>query len=219
MPKPITIKGRVTDGREPTPTFLRNLLSALGHWAGKDCEVTVKSRTRSLSANAFYWGVVLPAVKEVVERWGYDLEPQDIHDKMMKPWFLPARVVEVPSKEDPAVVVEETIYGSTRTDEHTFADFIWKIEHHPPFVEGGLFIERPEGKLSGRTIHEPGGTKITFADPAKAEPMSDEPYAEPAGAHAGDGPGPIHSEAEARWAASLGMDEISEMFANQPEGR
>lgn len=177
MPKPVTIYGAVGDDKAPSKSLSANLARALGLWAGQVVEVTVKSKPRSISANNYYWGVVVEAVTAFVNERGYNLQPQDVHEKMLKPWFLPARVVEVPSRDDLAAFESATVYGTTRTDSYTFAQFVDDIRNHPPFAAEGLYIPEPNERLTGRTIHEPGGTRVTFADGSRsrAEAPDDAP--------------------------------------------
>lgn len=169
MPKPLTIPGHVNADGTPSGVLERNVTNALRLWADSDVQVTVSSRGRSINANSYYWGVVLEHVTAFLNAAGYTLEKQDTHD-MLKRWFLPARVVEVPSMERLDTVETVTAYGSTRTDSFTFAEYVNKIREHEPFARDGLYIPEPNEKVTGRTIHEPGGGKVTFRDPKEPAP-------------------------------------------------
>lgn len=42
-------------------------------------EIYRKRKTRSLSQNAYYWKVVIPAIKEMMEEFGNDLDDEETH--------------------------------------------------------------------------------------------------------------------------------------------
>lgn len=178
MPKPISINGRVSADGTPSGALERNIQGALRLWPDGDVKVTVASRDRSNSANGYYWAVVVDEVWRFFVSRGFAVEVQDTHDTL-KRWFLPARVIEVPSADGLDVVETITVYGSTRTDSFTFAEYVNKIRDHEPFARAGLYIPEPNEKVTGRTIHEPGGGKVTFRDPKTPAPEP-EPLRRPA---------------------------------------
>lgn len=172
MPKPIKFSGRVADDGTPSARLLDAFQKACARFAGREVTSELKDKLRSNSANAYYWGVVVDAVQDLFREMGYPLTPDQVHE-WLKRTFLGTTVIEEPDPSDLAVVVTREVVGSTRTDAWTFQDYVMAIETHEPFVEAGLFIE-PSGKLRGRTIHEPGGTKVTFRDPKAEAPEADE---------------------------------------------
>lgn len=180
MPKPIKFRGRVQDNGEPTKALLSNFLNAVRTFAGREVVNETTDALRSLSANNHYWGFVVPPVQALFTDCGWPLSKDDTHD-WLKREFLGVHVIEIPSSDLRASRTREVV-GTTRTDAWTFQDYVMAIQSHPPFVEAGLFIPEPEGKLRGRTIHEPGGTKITFAAESRAQNMADE-YLESEAAH------------------------------------
>lgn len=61
---------------------------ALQRWEGKrvSLKLSEAKKRRSISQNAYYWGVVVPAVQGLLEQHGNTYEPEEIHE------FLKARV-------------------------------------------------------------------------------------------------------------------------------
>ena len=172
--KPLTVPGRILPDGNPSPALVNNVTNALRTFAPRGdgdgyVEVEIRPRRRSLSANNYYWGAVVPAVRELFASFGWDLTPDQTHD-WLKRTFLGVTVIEVPSADLTEVVPREVV-GTTRTDAWTFAEYVEAIKRHEPFAEAGLFIAEPDGqKVTGRTIHEPGGTKVTFRDPSTEPP-------------------------------------------------
>lgn len=86
-------------------------------------ELTRCREQRTLSQNAYYWGVVLPAVAEgIMEAWGEQLDPEEIHD-FLKQRFLTKPVVNRNTGE----VTGETTHSTTALDTSAFAGYLDKI--------------------------------------------------------------------------------------------
>lgn len=202
MPRPIKFTGRVREDGTPSKACYNNWLASLQPFAGREVQCETRDGLRSNSANNYYWGFVVPPVQRLFNEAGYALTDNETHD-WLKREFLGVRMIEVPSADLQTVEVREVV-GSTRTDAWTFSDYVAAIQAHEPFVEQGLFIPEPEGKLRGRTIHEPGGTKLTFPE-AREEP---EPAPET------DEHGQTAVERATSQALAMGLDDISSLFSN-----
>jgi hypothetical protein len=97
MKKELKLYSRVTNGKLSDGVAL-TLCNAIEDMEGKNLIITVKeqSKRRSERQNAFYWGVVIPAVKGLFEAAGTTCTPEDVHcylkehvGGMMKIIFLP----------------------------------------------------------------------------------------------------------------------------------
>lgn len=75
----------VTAGRIPVH-ISQNLRSALDKLNGKTAKITIqeKRKTRSLSQNAFYFGVVIPAVQHMFFEAGQSADEQTIHEYLKR---------------------------------------------------------------------------------------------------------------------------------------
>ncbi|MEM6286613.1 MAG: hypothetical protein AAF845_05610 [Bacteroidota bacterium] len=173
MPKPTKWKGQVADDGTPSTALRRAWEASLQPFQGRTVAGETNDGTRSNSANNYYWGFVVEPVRELFTRHGWALDKKQVH-RWLKREFLGVTPVEVPSADLAECVVIE-VEGTTRTDAWTFAEYVLAIQTHEPFIESGLFIEdAPEG-MRGRTIHEPGGTKVTFRDPNADDTEAVEP--------------------------------------------
>ncbi len=83
--KRVEIYSRVTGGKLEKQAELNEALKA---HEGKDVRITLerKRKRRSLNQNAYYFGVVLPAVCELLTDYGNDVDIEETH------YFLKAEV-------------------------------------------------------------------------------------------------------------------------------
>jgi hypothetical protein len=89
MAKAYTFTARVEEGRLKVSLRALELLRAAVHgWQRCPVTVTIEKQhaTRSLNANAYYWGVI---VQHIAEHTGYT--PEETHD-VLKTMFLPKRL-------------------------------------------------------------------------------------------------------------------------------
>ena len=85
----ITVSGSVTNGHLP-PDIVSSIRNALHNLEGKIARITIErqKKRRSLNQNAFYWGVVIPCVVEVLEDYGNEADADMAHE-VAKHCFLP----------------------------------------------------------------------------------------------------------------------------------
>lgn len=80
MTKELEFFSRVTNGKlaEGVSLTLRELITKM---EGKNLVITVKEqgKRRSDRQNAFYWGVVIPLIKQLFEDAGTTCAPEDVH--------------------------------------------------------------------------------------------------------------------------------------------
>jgi hypothetical protein len=69
------VNGHLSDGAE------LQFLAELSHHEGKDICITVerKRKKRSLNQNAYYWKVVIPIVRAMLEDYGNELDDEETH--------------------------------------------------------------------------------------------------------------------------------------------
>ena len=112
------INGRISEG---VSLSIRDVIQKS---EGKNLIITIKEqgKQRSSQQNAFYWGVVIPAVKELFEAAGTTCTPEDVHcylkehvGGMMKIIFLPDG--------SRRAIVESSIKLSTKE----FEDYMEKV--------------------------------------------------------------------------------------------
>jgi len=74
------VYSRITNGHLSEEAELR-FLTILATNEGKDCRVTVerKRKQRSMSQNAYYFGVVIPLVQAMLVDYGNDVDPEEVH--------------------------------------------------------------------------------------------------------------------------------------------
>lgn len=73
------IYGTVIEGHLTRDADLR-FLTALATNTGKDVKITVeRGRKRSLNQNSYYFGVVVPAVQDMLIEYGNDVDTEETH--------------------------------------------------------------------------------------------------------------------------------------------
>lgn len=74
------IFARINNGHLPDAAELQ-LIAELAHHDGKDICITVerKRKKRSLSQNAYYWGVVIPICRKILEEYGNEVDDEETH--------------------------------------------------------------------------------------------------------------------------------------------
>lgn len=89
--------GTVQDGKMPFMSFAKPFIKAL---EGKKVKVTIEEcqRTRSTSQNAYYWGVVVPAVQELIRSIGTPLDADETHELIQRYILKKTRKVEIKGK-------------------------------------------------------------------------------------------------------------------------
>lgn len=80
MSEPGLFLGFVNDEGKLTLDWPTQFKAYAKHLAGEEVEVILRKRRsrRSLKANAYYWGVVLPAISQQLEGWTVE----DVHEAM-----------------------------------------------------------------------------------------------------------------------------------------
>jgi hypothetical protein len=80
MTKEARFFSKVTNGKiaEGVSITIRDLIAKM---EGKNLVITIKEqgKRRSDKQNAYYWGVVIPAIKDLFEAVGTSLTPEDVH--------------------------------------------------------------------------------------------------------------------------------------------
>jgi hypothetical protein len=71
---------KVTNGQLGDTAELQ-FLAELAHHEGKDICVTVerKRKKRSLNQNSYYWGIVIPLVRKLLEEYGNEVDDEETH--------------------------------------------------------------------------------------------------------------------------------------------
>lgn len=144
---PITLRGAVDDQGHLSGRLRTDAARVLSGHAGRDVEIEIRPKRRSLSANAYYHGFVVREVQRALVEAGYTMSADDVHD-WLKRRFLPARVVETPTG-------EVTRYGSTVTDEESFTEYVLAIQSDELLLAMGCYIEEPGVPVRGFRIEEP----------------------------------------------------------------
>lgn len=135
MPKALTIRSRVEDGRV-SKTASGRLRSHLRLFEGGDVEITIRRPRRSLKQNAYYFGVVLPAIQSALAESGTAVSVDAIHE-VMKSRHLPPRQHEA---------FGETLVlpaSSAALDSTDFHDFIEAVRQDEDVLALGCYIPDP----------------------------------------------------------------------------
>lgn len=104
---------------------------------GKEVEITIrkKRKKRSLSQNNFYWGAVVPIVREALYDAGIIMNNEETHELLK----LKCNPVEVINKKTGEVI--STMGSTTKLTTSEFMDYVSKIKH---WAREYLNIEIPE---------------------------------------------------------------------------
>jgi hypothetical protein len=76
----VKIYARVTDGDLPSEAWVA-FSAEIAHHTGKDICITIerKRKKRSLNQNAYYWSVVIPAIRKMLEEYGNEVDDEETH--------------------------------------------------------------------------------------------------------------------------------------------
>lgn len=136
MPRTMTARASVADDGTLPKDTRRLLRGELQLYAGREVEIRVSPPTRSTSANAYYWGVVLRAVQTGWSDAGVALSSDQWHE-IFKHRHLAWGVEEINGREVP-------VPPSTRRLSTTeFHEYLERIRYDEEFVVGPE-IEIPE---------------------------------------------------------------------------
>lgn len=71
---------RITNGKME-PEAVQMLVSELARHNSKDIAITIerKRKKRSISQNSYYWGIVIPACKAILEEYGNEVDDEETH--------------------------------------------------------------------------------------------------------------------------------------------
>ena len=74
------------DGGVIPPDLLQAAKNVVARLVGKSVilSIRVSSRRRSNNQNAYYWGVVIPYIKQMFDDYGNNLDEEDIHEFLKK---------------------------------------------------------------------------------------------------------------------------------------
>lgn len=102
----------------------RLLAAALRGLEGKTIRIQISQakRVRSISQNAYYWGVVIPGVQAVFAEYGQKIDPEEAHEYCKREIGKLGRVIATPDNK-PAII------SRTTTDLNTiqFEDYLESI--------------------------------------------------------------------------------------------
>lgn len=106
-------------------------------FAGKEVEITIrkKRKKRSLNQNNFYWGAVVPIVREGLCDVGIIMNSEEVHELLK----LKCNPVEVINNKTGEVI--STMGSTTKLTTSEFMDYLSKIKH---WSREYLNIEIPE---------------------------------------------------------------------------
>lgn len=113
----------VENGHLP-PSIRQSIINVLRGLEGKRVLLTIKqiTRKRSLNQNAFYWGCIIPAVRQMFEDAGTTLDEEDVHD------FLKANVGGLKRViADPAGVRHTVARSTTSLTTIEFEEYLEKV--------------------------------------------------------------------------------------------
>lgn len=71
---------RITNGKME-PEAVQMLVNELARHNSKDIAITIerKRKKRSLNQNAYYFGVVIPAIRQILEEYGNEVDDEETH--------------------------------------------------------------------------------------------------------------------------------------------
>lgn len=97
---------------------------ALLAFEGKEFQITLekKKKSRSLNQNSYWWGVVIPMVREGLKEQGMKLSKEETHE-LLKAKFLQKEVVNENTGE-----VFKYVSGSSELTTSGFMDFIAEVQ-------------------------------------------------------------------------------------------
>lgn len=119
----ITFEGIIANGHLPGSVRLQ-ISDAMRRAEGKRVRIALSEvrRRRSSNQNSFYWGVVIPAVKELIADYGTDADEEEVHAYLKEHVGGFKMIVTDPSG------VKKTIPGSSRKlSTYEFEAYLEKI--------------------------------------------------------------------------------------------
>ncbi len=130
------INGRISEG---VSLSIRDVIQQS---EGKNLVITIKEqgKRRSDRQNAFYWGVVIPAVKGLFEAAGTTCTPEDVHCYLKEHVGGMMKIIFLPDGSRRAIVE-----SSTKLTTAEWESYITKIRAWG--AQGGLVIPEPHENI------------------------------------------------------------------------
>lgn len=120
----------VTGGRLH-PAGRDTLIAEFNRHEGKDICITVerKRKKRSLNQNQYYWGVVIPACKKILEEYGNDVDDEEVHS------FLKEHVGKltgsvIDGKGRRAITKSSASLSTTEFEQYIMRIIVWAATEH-----------------------------------------------------------------------------------------
>ena len=202
---------------------LRAVTAALDDDDTLDVRLQVGSPKRTTAQNRLLWQVY-NRISDAYREGGRHFAPDTIH-LYLKGAVLPLVAAEWERETGEMIEVEDfrelpngaTVRTLTTTGltKGSFSLYLVRAQEH--LIDAGLSLDLSDLLEEARGTREGGGTEPselrTVPYDAAGNPLSDEPFVEPARAHAVDGPGPIDREPVAE-AASAGPPSILDLMGH-----
>lgn len=126
-------KAKIYHRKEMEDWFAKN--------AGKDFTIKLerKKKSRSSMQNAYYWGVVLPTVRDRLAELGNEFSLQDTHEALKAKFNL----VEIKNNDE---VSDEFVQSTSKLSTTEFMDYIDKVQRWAnQFL--GIIIPQPNEQI------------------------------------------------------------------------
>jgi len=134
------VNGQLSDSAEV------QFLAELAHHDGKDICITVerKRKKRSLNQNQYYWGVVVPACKQILVEYGNDVDDEEVHS------FLKEHVGKltgsvVDGKGRRAITKSSAALSTSEFEQYILRIIVWAATEHVIIPSPNEHLEPPKG--------------------------------------------------------------------------
>ena len=115
--------GKTVNG-VPKISRRNEMQEALLAFEGKEFQITIekKKKSRSLNQNSYWWGVVIPMVREGLKELGMKLSKEETHE-LLKAKFLQKEIINENTGE-----IFKYVAGSSELTTSGFMDFIAEVQ-------------------------------------------------------------------------------------------
>lgn len=137
MTKALEFSGTVVNGKLPQKVS-EQIMAVLRSAEGKRVTVSIREqkRVRSLSANAYYWGVVIPPIVAMFRDEGNMVDAEDTHEFLKEHVGKVRQVIVTPDGE-----VVRAAGSTAKLSTAEFGDYVAKIKAWA--AEFGIHIPEP----------------------------------------------------------------------------
>ena len=119
-----------------SPARIEAIMNCLAEHEGKPVVISIKrGKKRSHNQNAFYWGIVIPAIKRLFEQNGDAVSPEKVHQFLKEHVAGMVDIIVLPDGRKKAIVSTSTDLSTAEWEEYILKIRAWAGQWGVDFPE------------------------------------------------------------------------------------